>query len=120
MQRDPYTLVIAVDGEKTASGEVYLDDTFSYEFETNAAFVLAEYVFDGRKLTSQVKAGGSVDFEGLSVDVERIVVLGLKTAPRQVITADGRSPQISYADGVLEVKKPTVKMFSSWSIDFLE
>lgn len=98
MWQDPFTLIIALSKEGTASGKLYLDDGEGYDYK-NGAYVLRQYDFSGHSLKSTSKSSQAVGDTSVAaydptgnawakaiahVKVERIVLLGLKTAPKSV------------------------------------
>uniref|UniRef100_A0A7S3E5R7 Glucosidase II subunit alpha n=1 Tax=Rhodosorus marinus TaxID=101924 RepID=A0A7S3E5R7_9RHOD len=111
---DPYTIDIAPDGNNMAVGELYADDSVSYDYE-NGAFALVALVYDGNNIHCEVKAGGSKPFEGSEAVVERIRIFTAGNV-RGVKTGDGKYLQTRLVNNVLTVKKPGVKLLSNWTI----
>jgi alpha 1,3-glucosidase len=145
MWRDPFTLIVAVGADGNASGRLYVDDGDSYDYESGQ-FVWREFKLDGSGKTSTLSnhnlatgdqaAGNLVKFspssgpwaEGIStVQVEQIVVLGLKTKPTSV-QASGTDLEWSWVAGSsastgsegdaskLTIKNPKLKIVDDWSI----
>lgn len=127
MASDPYTLIVTVDSHRTASGTLYLDDGFSFDYARKNAYRLRRFDFapvgsDAYTLRSTSAGGGKVHAPGNTV--ERIVVAGLGGAPRVVSVkdADGASRTLTFdydagAD-VLTVRKPDVKVAYDWAVQF--
>jgi len=149
MWQDPFTLIVALNKEGAAKGQLYLDDGVGYDYE-KGDFVWRQYDF-----TSTGKAGTlrSTDRAGKTtsgiadlatydpignewakaishVKIERIVVLGLSGRPASV-TAAGRSVKWTYEDGAassgrregkagtLVVKSPGIGVVEDWEVDIL-
>jgi mannosyl-oligosaccharide alpha-1,3-glucosidase len=75
MDRDPYTLVVALDNNGAAVGELYMDDGKSYEYATGA-HVLRKFTFANGTLSAATLWGSGSGYDGEDAAVERIVVLG--------------------------------------------
>uniref|UniRef100_A0A7S1PU63 Glucosidase II subunit alpha n=1 Tax=Neobodo designis TaxID=312471 RepID=A0A7S1PU63_NEODS len=88
---DPITLYVAANEHGNAVGEVYLDDTHSFDFQ-KGGYVLAEVSLDaGKTLSIKPKAAKRAARDAAAfaspVVIERIVLVGLKAAP---LTATAR------------------------------
>ncbi len=86
MARDPITLVVSLDSSGAATGELYLDDGSSFEYQQGAyahrTFSFSKHMFSSRAAASTpVVAGGAPPRKGgafsMPNNVERIVVQGL-------------------------------------------
>lgn len=106
MSRDPYTLVIALNSERKAEGELYLDDGRSYDYK-NGASTLRKFAFNGERLTAMTIVGSSQSFEEQTALVERVVILGYgKKAPR-IAKARGKDLDFEHSSstGVLTLQR---------------
>lgn len=125
MWQDPYTLVVALGRDFSAEGELYSDDGDSFAFESGE-FVWREFSFRSAngvkgslKSESLVKirpgkSGLSTEKEQAydaqgnawakkieNVRVERIVVLGLKAAPKRVsVAGSGETVEFEWSKGI--------------------
>ncbi|KAI5122326.1 hypothetical protein M0805_002493 [Coniferiporia weirii] len=126
MQRDPFTLRVALNDAGSARGELYLDDGESYAHESGNIVWREFYAASG---SGSAKEGGlyirstdlvqpypkeAVDGVDLvaydaanpfvksigDVKVEKIVVLGLTKKPTRVETVSGHALEWEYAEGV--------------------
>jgi alpha 1,3-glucosidase len=86
MARDPITLVVSLDASGAATGELYLDDGSSFEYQQGAyahrTFSFNRHMFSSRAAAlTPVVAGGAPPRKGgafsMPNGVERIVVQGL-------------------------------------------
>eukprot|EP00004_Rigifila_ramosa_P020002 TRINITY_DN5164_c0_g1_i2.p1 TRINITY_DN5164_c0_g1~~TRINITY_DN5164_c0_g1_i2.p1 ORF type:complete len:389 (-),score=54.78 TRINITY_DN5164_c0_g1_i2:67-1233(-) len=116
MVNDPYTLVVALENQSTASGELYIDDGHTFDY-TRGHFVSVEFAFRGSKLSARVvhrDTGGSFQ---TAAKIERIVISGLPSAPTSV-TLDGRSLDVEYeaVSRTATIRKPEVGIASDWTI----
>jgi len=111
MVNDPYTLVIALDKNSEAKGQVYLDDGNSLSFQ-KGAYSLVKYSFSKNTLTS-AKTTGSYDTPNI---IEKVVIIGVRQ-PKRVLL-DGKELEFSYNSNVrvVTVRKPNVKINSNWSL----
>eukprot|EP01064_Diplonema_japonicum_P001558 TRINITY_DN11026_c0_g5_i1.p1 TRINITY_DN11026_c0_g5~~TRINITY_DN11026_c0_g5_i1.p1 ORF type:complete len:813 (+),score=228.51 TRINITY_DN11026_c0_g5_i1:43-2481(+) len=127
---DPVTLLIAVGKDGSAKGDLYLDDSHSFEYQ-QGAFVHKQYTFENGALNSKDFATDSVyaskfastkTFE-TAVTVERVVFYGLADKPNQATVTLGGT---SVAAGMtwdsefktLTIRKPGVKVSADWTISF--
>jgi alpha 1,3-glucosidase len=124
MHNDPFTLVVALDNQYKAQGELYLDDGESYKHEkgevvwrefkagkdkkgviriTNEDLVKHS---DGKGVVDGVTELGHYTPENnfaKSLDgvvVERLVLLGMEKKPKNVRLEDGKELEWTFKDGV--------------------
>ena len=136
MQWDPYTLVVVLSKSGTASGELYVDDGETFDYQSGA-YIHRSFAFSDAKLTSKdIRAAkGKLTDKYLKtmkkVDVEKIIVVG---APKEwaskthvkVGSGEVRNQQarIEYFAGRGNkaawalVKAPKVIIGEDWTIDF--
>ena len=122
MYYDPYTLVIAYDGDLNAEGMLYLDDEYSMEHQNNpseASAVREFTMIGGSKLTCRGK--GSYRSPN---SLERVIIAGQPKAPSKIVVKHGEHEdelQFYYdsANHILSIKKPDVLMTSDWDIYLL-
>ena len=150
MAHDPFTLVIAPDASHQAVGQVYIDDEITLAHELHQAFIWRELLWqptsDDPSSQGAVSTGQSMTLtnrrhpdstENTSSSaapfntVERLLILGQSTPPRQV-TLEITSNKLIESDecpskivleftyesstGVLTVKKPDVRIADDWTI----
>jgi alpha 1,3-glucosidase len=145
MWQDPFTLIIALGKEGTASGKLYLDDGEGYEYQ-NGAYILRQFDFSGHSLRSTAKPSqpmvhsqstgvekydptGNSWAQAIShVKVERIVITGLKSEPKSIRVGGKLDLEYSYEKGVssdskkgglasrLVIKNPGVGVVEDWEI----
>lgn len=86
MRHDPITLLIALDQNNEASGELYDDDQQTTAF-AQGDYIFAKYAYTNNIISSNVRDSGMARndfFEEYDVKVEKIKVLGLKAKPKSV------------------------------------
>ncbi|KAI8812796.1 glycosyl hydrolases family 31-domain-containing protein [Cladochytrium replicatum] len=136
-QRDPITLVVALDKNGEAQGKIYLDDGRSYAHESGE-YILSSLTFkDGRlsgrdvrwrplvgSAAAKAKASGpgsSGRVNNLGVRVERIVVLGLKglkqSGVKARITGSKDQLEVTVMDKIVTIKDPKVLVGKDWDVD---
>lgn len=118
MAYDPFTLVIALDEKGSATGELFVDDGVSFDFEKEGKYFYAELTYEGGVLQPRNVVRGY----DLGWSVERIVVLGLKKAPNKVVASVGGSVKgaldfvFDKELGVLTIKKPVARIAEDWKV----
>lgn len=135
MRSDPITLFVALDEDGTAAGMLYADDEETNAFRDDHAFALRSFAFkDGTltcaEATSRRGAAGGVnpseDLELIGggaavardVEVERIVIMGVKAAPKGAAVGR-RAVDVEYRQqaGIAVLRKPGVSVLQDWSLD---
>ena len=145
MWQDPFTLIVALNKEGTASGQLYLDDGDSYGYEKG------EYIWRQFDWRSDGKGGSLVSTDRASrhssttnavtpyddsniwaksiahVNVERVVILGLKSEP-SAVTVAGQAVEWTWKAGQassgkkeggsseLVIKNPGVGVVEGWEV----
>ncbi|KAJ3286070.1 hypothetical protein HK104_009189 [Borealophlyctis nickersoniae] len=131
MTKDPYTLLVALDDNGSATGKLYTDDGKSFEHQ-KGAYILTNLTFADNRLTAEPvrlsniakgKALSSAQIEELGSRVERVMVVGLQTAPKSVKVAGGSeltfwSEKTAGGGYKITVKDPKVWIGKSWEIVF--
>ncbi|RHY33838.1 hypothetical protein DYB32_008752 [Aphanomyces invadans] len=119
MRRDPYTLVVALNHAKTATGELYIDDEHTFAFETDKKFSQVQFTFDHGTLTSSVISNGYLS----DVTVERIVVVGMQKPATKATLTSGNEHTVTVLEtaydsieDALTIRKPNVGATAEWSI----
>jgi alpha 1,3-glucosidase len=112
MRFDPYTLVIALDSNGEAHGNLYIDDGETFDYQHGEFVYLTLNVRDG-VISSRVLDGSM----NVVNKLEKIIILGadVKTA---TVTQDGESwdAQVKANDTYTIIKNPKVIMGKPWSI----
>ncbi|CAK5049963.1 unnamed protein product [Aphanomyces euteiches] len=80
MRKDPYTLVMALDRFKTATGELYLDDEHTFAYDVEKASSKVRYSYGHGVISPAVSSRG---FE-TSATIERIVIVGREGPAKSV------------------------------------
>lgn len=118
MYNDPFTLFVTLNSQEQANGQVYFDDEHSFDFQTGR-FSLRHLSFTKSKLSNRA-AHTSGNFDAPNI-VERVVIAGIKNAPRKVTLTDMQGTRELYfwfdgATQTMTIKKPDVKMTNDWDI----
>jgi alpha 1,3-glucosidase len=138
MRHDPYTLLIALGADGTATGELYIDDGESYDYQ-DGAYIHRSFTFASNTLHSVDVAGKAAkekkrrDFlkTMAAVRVEKIVIVGApgswmgKRVVRVVEEGVGEREvemRVHKGDGVQSswavVRDPGVGIGRGWSLEF--
>lgn len=142
MWQDPFTLIVSLSKEGTASGKLYLDDGEGYDYQ-KGAYILRQFEFSGTSLSSISKPSQAASGTGVAtydptgnawaqaiahVKVERIVILGLKAAPKSVRVGGKVDVDFTFEKGLasdskkggmgsrLVIKNPGVSVVQDWQI----
>jgi len=132
MKTDPYTLYIALDDNKKATGTLYMDDEESFDY---AKGNFAEAVFSADfavaagsgTVSNSVTVGlGWMDYVNLGNYnkermIERIVIMGVGVPPKEIsTTVDGKKITIEFTynepSKTLVLRKPDLSAISDWEI----
>jgi alpha 1,3-glucosidase len=126
MTDDPYTLFIALDAVGSATGELYMDDEVTFNYEKNDEF--ADATFDANfaetsaSITNSVAVGTGwihslKDLEHKRM-IERIIVMGVSQAPSN-LSVNKEPLGFTYDTDakVLVIRKPSVSAVLDWQID---
>lgn len=125
MKADPYTLFIALDVNKKASGRLYMDDeeTFAHVMseECAEANFFADFSSNAAIISSSASVGDGwmASLLNMSTDraIERIVVMGVDKEPKS-IAQDGDDVHFHFdADAqMLVLRKPYVSALLDWEL----
>ncbi|XP_057316342.1 neutral alpha-glucosidase AB-like isoform X2 [Hydractinia symbiolongicarpus] len=116
MVNDPYTIVIALNHEGKAEGELYIDDEHSLDYK-NGEYISSKISMSGLTIT---KWDTHSKFSTKSW-VERIIVVGLKTRPSYctiMLDNDMKSLEFTYdaEKQLLVIKKPVPYIDGNFTI----
>ncbi|CAF0929444.1 unnamed protein product [Brachionus calyciflorus] len=120
MADDPFTLTVCLDTQNSATGQLYFDDGFSYNYNKTNEFVYREFSISNNKLVSRNLSPESQlkTFAWL----ERVIIYGVKTQPKSITleNSEKQSTQLQFSydsnSNVLLIRKPGVKINTDWSI----
>ena len=138
-QRDPYTVIIALDENDQASGLFYADDGVSYQHKDNGRYVLKRFEYANGILKSRdvdiVKEldavvtlppqAPMVANPEAQIRIERIVLIGVTSKVKEVKVWVGQGKEPLYfkqeAEGVIVVKDPKIPIGADeWKIEVLD
>ncbi|XP_060520046.1 neutral alpha-glucosidase AB [Cylas formicarius] len=122
MHHDPFTLYVALDEKKTASGTLYVDDYHSFEYRNAKKYLYVNFSFVGNKLTSSF-----IDKTDYPTEewIERVVVLGppagIKGAKLNSKSLGIVALEVSYDSELtsLTVRKPGVSIREPFTIELV-
>jgi len=124
MVKDPFTLVVALNSQQEAKGQLYLDDGQTFEWQTGA-FLWRDFSFANSQLKSSAhNAEASGNFINDCV-VERLIVLGLAPGElKKVVARVGGADPVELewlqqpGTSKVVIRKPELPIASDWSISF--
>ncbi|CAH1791374.1 unnamed protein product [Owenia fusiformis] len=115
---DPYTLVIALNKQGRASGDLYIDDYQSFSYK-NGEFIHRKFTFENNKLTNS-NADSSGSFETASW-LERVRIVGLNRRPSKIqITSSSGTTELEFKydnnNDMLTIRKPSINIAQDFTI----
>ncbi|XP_034453753.1 neutral alpha-glucosidase AB isoform X1 [Hippoglossus hippoglossus] len=118
MDHDPYTLYVALNPQRTAEGELYIDDGHTFNYEKKE-FIHRRLSFVNNILSS-VDLAPDAHFTTLSW-IERVIILGASKPSKVTLkTADGQESQIEFefdaSMSVLTLRKPGMNLGAAWTV----
>ncbi|CAF0994522.1 unnamed protein product [Adineta steineri] len=116
---DPITLVIALDRNHEAKGELYMDDGYTYDYKHKRQMIYRRFIFKNNELHSK-----TLDFTGkFETDawIERILIFGYPKNPKKVIINSGDKQAIPlhhyHAESqMLTIRRPGPLVASDWTL----
>ncbi|XP_060808019.1 neutral alpha-glucosidase AB [Amyelois transitella] len=120
MAADPYTLVVALDANNTASGTLYIDDGETYEYRNN------KYIYAKLEYSPEIMSYTFINENASYATrswVERIVIAGIKAPPKTAKLTQGDKQTsllmtLHKGNDVLVIRKPGASMAKPWKINF--
>ncbi|XP_038066335.1 neutral alpha-glucosidase AB-like isoform X2 [Patiria miniata] len=118
---DPYTLIVALDTKQQASGQLYMDDGHSFDFQSGL-YQYKQITFQNNVIQSR-----SIDMNGRYQTkswLERVVVIGLEKSPSSIelsgdfISTHNVEFSFNEENKVLVIRKPEVNMGIDWVMAF--
>jgi len=115
MQNNAYRLLVALDGQGTASGSLFLDDGVTLNVGDPSTMTLLRFSAANQVVNATVDVNG---FSGaVSLNFDQFRVAGVANAPSRVVLNCSPVPsgQVSYAGGVLTVSNLNVPVSRAFS-----
>ncbi|XP_055368276.1 neutral alpha-glucosidase AB isoform X3 [Betta splendens] len=118
MEDDPYTLYVALNVQRTAEGELYIDDGHTFNYEKKE-FIHRRLSFINNSLSS-VNLAPDAQFTTASW-IERIVILGASKPSKVIVkTTDGQESPVEFefdaSMSVLTLRKPGMNAGEDWTV----
>lgn len=117
---DSFNLIVAVDSQNKASGEIYADDGHTYDYTNNDAMIYRKVEFDGKTMKSiEIKPSNknSEFIQNYDAPIELISITGLDKLPTSVKNQNGAEVQMTDSDGVLQLHV-YLYMKDDWTLEF--
>jgi len=124
MKTDPYSIYVALDQSKKASGGLYMDDEETFGHTKRNEFAEAFFQADFNSVATIKNlvitgAGWEAISDKMEMDrmIERIVIMGVENAP-EAVTNGVSSIEFEYVEHarVLVIRKPLVSALREWEI----
>ncbi|XP_056295020.1 neutral alpha-glucosidase AB isoform X1 [Pseudoliparis swirei] len=118
MMQDPYTLYVALNPQRTATGELYIDDGHTFNYEKKE--FIHRKLFFANNMLSSVNLAPDSQFSTQSW-FERIIILGASKPGKVTLkTADGQESQLEFdfdaSMSVLTLRKPGMNAGLDWNV----
>jgi len=92
MKADPYTLFVALDANKKASGNLYMDDEETFTHFTSSSYAEANFSADFSSPSATISNSASIGDgwidQALTMStnraIERIIIMGVERAPKSI------------------------------------
>lgn len=137
MQKDPFTLWIALDSSGSAEGDLYVDDGHSFAYQ-RGSYIHRQFSFKGKILTNTAaepsNAVVTMKAGKLSVSntIERVVIVGLpgKQSSYKALYKGAAGQHMDVVAGPLErvpgtpdsalvIRKPELPVDQNWSLQLI-
>ncbi|KAG5263471.1 hypothetical protein AALO_G00265190 [Alosa alosa] len=121
MENDPYTLIVALNPQRTAEGELYIDDGHTFSFDTKKEFIHRSLTFANNVLSTRNLCPESQ----LSSPswIEKVIILGASNPKGVNLKTDGKVTPLDYefdaSMSVLTLRKPGVNVGADWTVELL-
>lgn len=128
MITDPYTLYIALDANKKASGRLYMDDEETFAHLTSEEYAEASFFADFSSNAATISNSASVGdgwMESVlnkSTDraIERIIVMGVESEPKSIRVDGDEGDEVHFhfdaENKLLVLRKPYVSALLDWEL----
>ncbi|KAM3866502.1 neutral alpha-glucosidase AB [Diretmus argenteus] len=117
MEHDPYTLYVALNPQRTAEGELYIDDGHTFNFNKKE-FIHRRLSF-ANSILSSINLAPEAQFSTQSW-IERILILGASKPSKVTLLTDGQERQLEFefdaSMSVLTLRKPGVNAGADWTV----
>lgn len=115
---DPYTLIVALDRNGSATGTLYIDDGQSYDYK-NQKYLYLSLKFNDNKLSSRLIDNAHYPTKSW---LEKVIILGLPSGVKKAQVESKSLGKVSLETTYnsetqsLVVRKPAVSMVEEWTI----
>jgi alpha 1,3-glucosidase len=114
MANDPYTIIVALDADGKASGDLYVDDGHSFDYK-DQTYLQASFEYANNVLSYTPNHNQS----GFDNSIERIVILGAENVSQITVISDTGKHDAGFytwANGSIIVKLPGVGIEHEWKV----
>ena len=115
MKGDPYTIVVALDENAKAEGDLYIDDGSSFDY-TDSHYVFGTFKFETSILSYRARHS---NHSGSGLEVERIILLGISQVDTITVFMGEDKWEVGfyrYTNGAIIMKLPQVTVDKEWKI----
>lgn len=123
MHDDPFTLVVALGVNGTATGRLYIDDGATFDFLYNKKALYLQFNFENNQLTSRFLEPHNYPTKTW---LERVLIIGIPpgvSKAQAISSLDGKKYDLetSYDSKTqtLSIRKPALSMAEEWKISLL-
>ncbi|KAK6202280.1 glucosidase II [Scheffersomyces amazonensis] len=126
MVNDPYTLIIALNNNGVAEGQLYIDDGESFEFENSGELALVKFSATESTINSQIlEINDTFKQKISSIKIEKIIILNSKSnkSIESISIKQGDEEWQAKFDGTVDKKtiihNAKIKVSESWDIQLI-
>lgn len=116
MRNDPYKLIVALNIQNSAEGQLYMDDEESFDYQ-QGSYALKKFTFANMVLKSE--SGNKSCKYATNSKLEHVVILGVVDAPQSLIV-DGEEKKSCFSynamSRALTVDNLDLNMNSNWTL----
>ncbi|KAK9871594.1 hypothetical protein WA026_012974 [Henosepilachna vigintioctopunctata] len=117
--RDPFTLYVALDNNKSAKGTLFIDDNESFEYQ-KGKYLYIQFEFKNNELKSSLI--DATDYETLEW-IEKVIILGAPAGVKKAVlnsnSLNFMELEVHYIDDVLIIRRPGVSVREPFTIKLL-
>jgi len=116
---DPYTLIVALDQNGNAEGELYEDDGETFNF--NQGHYIHKVIKYNKNVLSSInkfEATQNQFTDKYDVEIELIKIVGLKSAPHKITCENGNNVRFEVINGVVHINQPKLLIRDNWNLVF--
>lgn len=116
---EPFTLLICLDENQTAAGELYSDDGETFNFK-KGEHIYRKFIFNGKVLISTLISGNinSKFVQSNKVKINEIKIAGLNQIPTKILKKNSEKMNFVVESNDIFITNANLPVESDWKIEF--